>query len=171
MSAVDQIPIRLAEELILLMLNEQSGYLEMVPGWAFSCVMAGAVIADLALEERIDTDLNTLYLVDRSPTGDNLLDPTLKEIAESQETGTRNTGSNGTRAVPTKSSWPRSIAWWRGKSSTTERRILGALALRFTFENLSDPRPPDSPGSQSKNPERHFERHHPGPARCHPHCP
>ena len=79
-------PIRLAEELILLMLDEQSGYLEMVPGWNFSCVMAGAVIADLALEDRIDTDLNTLYLVDSSPTGDNLLDPTLKEIAESEET-------------------------------------------------------------------------------------
>jgi cytochrome P450 len=86
MSAHAQIPIRLAEELILLMLNERSGYLEMVPGWAFSCVMAGAVIADLTLEDRIDTDLNTLYLVDPTPTGDNLLDPTLKEIAESQET-------------------------------------------------------------------------------------
>ena len=30
--------------------------------------------------------MNTLYLVDPSPTGDNLLDPTLKEIAESRET-------------------------------------------------------------------------------------
>ena len=52
----DKFPVRLTEELILLMLNEQSGYLEMVPGWDFSCVMAGAVIADLALESRIDTD-------------------------------------------------------------------------------------------------------------------
>lgn len=81
-----QFPIRLAEELILLMLDEQSGYLEMVPGWDFSCVMAGAVLADLALEDRIDTDLKALYLVDSGPTGDNLLDPTLKEIAESGET-------------------------------------------------------------------------------------
>ena len=81
-----QTPIRLAEELILLMLDERSGYLEMVPGWDFSCVMAGAVLADLALEDRIDTDLNTLYLVDPSPTGDALLDPTLKEIADSGET-------------------------------------------------------------------------------------
>ena len=98
MSAPTQIPIRLAEELILLMLNERSGYLEMVPGWAFSCVMAGAVIADLTLEDRIDTDLKTLYLVDPTPTGDDLLDPTLKEITESQETADtqywieRNTG-------------------------------------------------------------------------------
>ena len=85
-SVATQTPIRLAEELILLMLDERSGYLEMVPGWDFSCVMAGAVLADLALEDRIDTDLNTLYLVDPSPTGDALLDPTLKEIADSGET-------------------------------------------------------------------------------------
>ena len=86
MSTSVQSPIRLAEELVLLMLNEQSGYLEMVPGWNFSCVMAGAVIADLALEGRIDSDLNRLYLTDPTPTGDGLLDPTLKEIAESRET-------------------------------------------------------------------------------------
>ena len=86
MSATEQLPIRLSEELLLLMLNEQSGYLEMVPGWSFSCVMAGAVIADLALEDRIDSDLNKLYLIDPTPTGDDLLDPTLKEIAESRET-------------------------------------------------------------------------------------
>ena len=86
MSTAAQSPIRLAEELILLMLNEQSGYLEMVPGWNFSCVMAGAVIADLALEGRIDSDLDGLYLTDPTPTGDSLLDPTLKDIAESRET-------------------------------------------------------------------------------------
>ena len=85
MTKVDEIPIRLAEELILLMLNERSGYLEMVPGWNFSCVMAGAVIADLALANRIDTDLKVLYITDPTPTGDNLLDPTLSEIAESKE--------------------------------------------------------------------------------------
>lgn len=48
--------------------------------------MAGAVIADLALEGRIDTDLDALHLVDATPTGDVLLDPTLLEIAEAQET-------------------------------------------------------------------------------------
>ncbi len=85
MNTTVQSPIRLAEELILLMLNERSGYLEMVPGWSFACVMVGAVIADLALENRLDTDLNTLSLVNASPTGDNLLYPTLNDIAESKE--------------------------------------------------------------------------------------
>lgn len=78
--------MRLTEELILLMLDERSGYLEMVPGWDFSCVMAGAVIADLTLEFRIDTDLDSLSLIDATPTGDSMLDPTLKEISESQST-------------------------------------------------------------------------------------
>ena len=85
MSPGAQFPIRIAEELVLLMLDERSGYLEMVPGWNFSCVMAGAVLADLALERRIETDLERLYLVDPTPTGDGLLDPTLKDIAESDE--------------------------------------------------------------------------------------
>ena len=85
MSTGTQFPIRIAEELILLMLDEQSGYLEMVPGWDFSCVMAGAVLADLALERRVETDLERLYLVDSTPTGDGLLDPTLKDIAASEE--------------------------------------------------------------------------------------
>ena len=77
--------MRLTEELILLMLNEQSGYLEIVPGWDFACVMAGAVIADLALEDRIDTDLESLYLIDATPTGDELLDPTLLGISDTRE--------------------------------------------------------------------------------------
>ena len=81
---MNEFRIRLTEELILLMLDESSGYLEMVPGWDFSCVLAAAVIADLALENRIDTDLQSLYLLDDKPTGDSLLDPTLEEIAKSE---------------------------------------------------------------------------------------
>ena len=85
MSAPPEFPIRIAEELILLMLDEQSGYLETAPDWNFQCVMAGAVLADLALEDRIDTDQERLYLVDPTPTGDSLLDPALKDVAESGE--------------------------------------------------------------------------------------
>ena len=82
---MNEFRIRLTEELILLMLDESSGYLEMVPGWDFSCVLAAAVIADLALENRIDTDLQSLYLIDSRPTGDSLLDPTLEEIAKAEK--------------------------------------------------------------------------------------
>ena len=77
--------ISLAEELILLTLDEKTGYLEIVPGWEFSCVMAGAIIADLALKGRIDTDLESLYLIDAAPTGDKLLDVTLQDITTSNK--------------------------------------------------------------------------------------
>lgn len=73
--------MRLAEETILLLLNEESGYLEQVQGWSLSCVLAGAVLADLSLEGRIDTDLESLVLADATATGDELLDPVLAEIA------------------------------------------------------------------------------------------
>ena len=41
---------------------------------------------DLALENRIDTDLKQLVLVDATPVGDDLLDPTLARIAAATET-------------------------------------------------------------------------------------
>ena len=44
--------------------------------------LAGGVLMDLALENRIDTDLEKLMLIDSTPTGDGLLDPTLADIAE-----------------------------------------------------------------------------------------
>ena len=46
--------------------------------------LAGAVLMDLALESRIDTDLHELVLLDATPTGDILLDPVLAEIAASE---------------------------------------------------------------------------------------
>ena len=73
--------MRLAEELALVLLNEDSGYFEPVGAWNLSCVIAGSVLADLALEFRIDTDAESLTLVDATETGDSLLDPVLAEIA------------------------------------------------------------------------------------------
>lgn len=73
--------MRLAEELALVLLNEDSGYFEPVGAWNLSCVIAGSVLADLSLEFRIDTDTETLTLLDAKETGDPLLDPVLEEIA------------------------------------------------------------------------------------------
>jgi len=140
MSEATRFPIRIAEELILLMLDEQSGYLEMVPNWNFSCVMAGAVLADLALERRIETDLERLYLVDPTPTGDELLDPTLKDIAESAKNRTLSSGSNGTPARPTKSSRPPSSAWWSGTSLPTRAADSGGSRARSPVPGHFRPR-------------------------------
>lgn len=73
--------LSLPEELLLTLLNEESGYFHQVPGWNLNCVMVGAVLAELSLISRIDTDLESLILLDATPTGDPLLDPLLAEVA------------------------------------------------------------------------------------------
>ena len=76
--------LSLPEELILSLLNEESGYFHQVPGWDLNCAVAGAVIAELSLQSRIDTDMESLFLLDSTETGDPALDPVLKEIAGEQ---------------------------------------------------------------------------------------
>ena len=78
--------LRFAEEILLLLLDENRGDLTPVPGWSLSCALAGAVLMDLALENRIDTDVEHLVLADSTPLGDDLLDPALEEIARADET-------------------------------------------------------------------------------------
>ena len=77
--------MRFAEEVLLLLLNEDTGYFAPIPEWRMSCALAGAVLMDLALEDRIDSDLKSLTLIDATPTGDELLDPVLAEIATDPE--------------------------------------------------------------------------------------
>ena len=74
-------PLSLPEELILMLLNDENGYFHQVPGWTLNCAVVGAVLAELSLLSRIDTDLESLFLVDQTETGDPALDPILKEIA------------------------------------------------------------------------------------------
>ena len=73
--------LSLPEELILMLLNEDNGYFHQVPGWDLNCAVAGAVLAELSLRSRIDTDMESLFLMDKTATGDPALDPILKEIA------------------------------------------------------------------------------------------
>ena len=81
-AAVTAPPLSLPEELILMLLNEQTGYFHQVPGWALNCAVVGAVIAELSLLSRIDTDMESLHLVDRTETGNPALDRFLAEIAD-----------------------------------------------------------------------------------------
>ena len=77
--------LRFSEELVLLLLDKDTGLLSPVPERSLWCALAGAVLMDLALENRIDTDLDTLLLVDPNPVGDDLLDPYLKRISQSAD--------------------------------------------------------------------------------------
>ncbi len=71
--------LRFAEEIILLLLDDE-GRFASVPDWSVSHALAGGVLMDLALENRIDTDLDNLVLLDPTPVGDSLLDHALSEI-------------------------------------------------------------------------------------------
>ena len=75
-------PLSLPEEFILMLLNEETGYFHQVHGWELNCAVVGAVLAELSLLSRIDTDMESLHLVDPTETGNPALDPILKAIAD-----------------------------------------------------------------------------------------
>ena len=62
----------MTQELILMLLNEETGYFYQV---------VGTVLAELSLRLRIDTDEESLFLVDEAETSNPALDLILKEIA------------------------------------------------------------------------------------------
>ncbi|MDE0235526.1 MAG: cytochrome P450 [bacterium] len=74
-------PLGLADELVLMLLNEENGYFHQVPGWDLNCAVVGAVLAELSLMARIDTDRESLFLLDPTETGNPALDPILAEVA------------------------------------------------------------------------------------------
>ena len=78
--------LRFAEELMLLILDDENGRFARVPDRLMRYALAGGVLMDLALENRIDTDLEKLILVDSTRVRDSLLDPTLADIAQLNET-------------------------------------------------------------------------------------
>ena len=78
--------LRFAEEIVLLLLDEERGAIvSAFPSRSLNIVLAGAVLMDLALEDRIDTDLTQLTVVSATPLNDELLDPTLAALAQSAE--------------------------------------------------------------------------------------
>ena len=78
--------LRFSEEVMLLLLNDNGGKFVDVPAPSLDCALAGAVLMDLAMENRIDTDPERLFVTDPTPLDDDLLDPTLERIVASTET-------------------------------------------------------------------------------------
>jgi golgi phosphoprotein 3 len=70
------------EEIVLLLLNEADGEFVPLPESVFAIVMAGAALMDLALHNRIDSDLEHMTVVDRTPVGDDILDDVLDSLPE-----------------------------------------------------------------------------------------
>jgi Golgi phosphoprotein 3 len=72
------------EEIVLLQLDDNHGKLAELPLSAADVVLAGAALMDLALHNRIDTDLERLTVVDAKPTGDDILDDVLGQLASAE---------------------------------------------------------------------------------------
>ncbi|MFJ8621914.1 GPP34 family phosphoprotein [Kitasatospora sp. NPDC093550] len=72
--------VTLAEELMLLSLDDESGVAKdsSSAGWA----VAGGLLADLALAGRVALDEGRITVTDRTPTGDPLLDERLERLTE-----------------------------------------------------------------------------------------
>ena len=81
--------LRFVEEIILLLLRDEDGRFIQVPTWSMDYAVAGAILMDLAMENRIDTDLHNLILIDSTPLGDPVLDPVLAQIANGESHDSR----------------------------------------------------------------------------------
>lgn len=78
--------LSLPEELVLLILDDENGSFAPVPEYALDYAIAGSVLIELALENRIDTDLESLFVVNKAPIGNPLLDSTLAQIVQHPDT-------------------------------------------------------------------------------------
>ena len=77
--------LRFSEEMLLLLLDDKGREFADIPMLSFKYALAGAVLMDLTMDGRIDTDENRLFVTDPTSLDDELLDPTLARIVESAE--------------------------------------------------------------------------------------
>jgi hypothetical protein len=73
--------LSLAEEAVLLSLDDATGRPVGRAGMAPDLALAGALLMDLALAGRVDTDRDRLIVVDPAPTGDAVRDAALARLA------------------------------------------------------------------------------------------
>jgi golgi phosphoprotein 3 len=69
------------EEIVLLQLDDTQGRFVDLPLSAAEIVLAGAALMELAIANRVDTDLERFIVVDAKPTGDDILDEVLAQLA------------------------------------------------------------------------------------------
>jgi Golgi phosphoprotein 3 len=71
-------PLTLLEEFLLLALDDQTGRLHPLARSTLDCAMAGAILMDMTLRNRVDNDLRDMFVIDQTPIGDEMLDPVLQ---------------------------------------------------------------------------------------------
>jgi len=73
--------LTMLEEVVLLAVDEKSGSLRSTREFGTAYALVGAVFFDLALARKIDTDTETVHLVDQTPTGNATLDRVMAHMA------------------------------------------------------------------------------------------
>ncbi len=73
--------LTLLEEVVLLTIDPRSGCLRGDQQFSVPYALTGAALFDLAIAGRIDTDVDSIHVLDRTPTGNQLQDRLLAELA------------------------------------------------------------------------------------------
>ncbi len=73
--------LTMLEEVVLLAVDEKTGRLRSTREFGAAYALVGALFFDLALARKIDTDTETIHIVDTGPTGNATLDRVLAEMA------------------------------------------------------------------------------------------
>ena len=74
--------ITISEEILLLLLDYDSGVMNgRIANHSSANALSGGILMDLALENRIDTDPEELFMIDPAPVGEPALDDALARIA------------------------------------------------------------------------------------------
>ena len=73
--------LTIAEEILLLVLDEETGSVQArMPVHSLRHAVSGALLMELALHDRIDTDLQQFFVISPEPLGEPVLDRTLARI-------------------------------------------------------------------------------------------
>lgn len=73
--------LTMLEDIVLLAVDEKTGNLRSVREYATAYALVGAVFFELALARKIDTDTETIQIIDSTPTGNAILDRILADMA------------------------------------------------------------------------------------------
>lgn len=74
--------LTMLEEVVLLAVDERTGSLRSTREFGTAYALVGALFFDLALARKIDTDTETIHIIDRTPTGQPTVDRVLAGMAD-----------------------------------------------------------------------------------------
>jgi|SwirhisoilCB3_FD_contig_31_2326277_length_864_multi_4_in_0_out_0_2 hypothetical protein len=108
--------LTLADEIVVLMLDDTDGEIRPDCIAVATVAIAGGILMELALLGRVDSDLQTLFVVDPSPVGDELLDAILQEVdAETEK---------------------KSSAWWIDRLSKRHGDLVDRVLARLVSAGI-----------------------------------